>query len=99
MTAKLEQTQSAWMQTEKIPSQSSLDMDTDADVCVVGAGIAGMTTAYLLLQEGKSVVVHGSRFDKDGHVFIGPANIDLAPVNEELGRDHLSNRITALVTP
>src|SRR5205085_1309859 len=31
--------------------------DARADVCVVGAGIAGMTTAYLLAREGKSVVV------------------------------------------
>jgi len=29
----------------------------DADVCVVGAGIAGLTTAYLLAGEGKRVVV------------------------------------------
>jgi glycine/D-amino acid oxidase-like deaminating enzyme len=28
-----------------------------ADVCIVGAGIAGMTTAYLLAREGKSVIV------------------------------------------
>jgi glycine/D-amino acid oxidase-like deaminating enzyme/nitrite reductase/ring-hydroxylating ferredoxin subunit len=28
-----------------------------ADVCVVGGGIAGLTTAYLLLEEGRSVVV------------------------------------------
>src|ERR1700733_9080838 len=28
-----------------------------ADVCVIGAGIAGLTTAYLLVTEGYSVVV------------------------------------------
>src|SRR5437016_1156004 len=28
-----------------------------ADVCVVGAGIAGLTTAYLLAGEGKRVIV------------------------------------------
>ena len=28
-----------------------------ADVCVIGAGIAGLTTAYLLAREGRSVVV------------------------------------------
>lgn len=30
---------------------------TSADVCIVGAGIAGLTTAYLLLREGHTVVV------------------------------------------
>lgn len=34
-----------------------LSHDTDADVCVVGAGITGLTTAYLLAREGRSVVV------------------------------------------
>src|ERR1019366_296643 len=29
----------------------------NADVCIVGAGIAGMTTAYLLAREGRSVVI------------------------------------------
>jgi glycine/D-amino acid oxidase-like deaminating enzyme len=31
--------------------------DAHADVCVVGAGIAGITTAYLLAKQGKSVIV------------------------------------------
>lgn len=36
---------------------SRLTENTRADVCVVGAGIAGLTTAYRLTQAGKSVVV------------------------------------------
>jgi glycine/D-amino acid oxidase-like deaminating enzyme/nitrite reductase/ring-hydroxylating ferredoxin subunit len=48
---------SIWMATANVPLQSALAEDTSADVCVVGAGIAGMTTAYLLAREGKSVVV------------------------------------------
>jgi glycine/D-amino acid oxidase-like deaminating enzyme/nitrite reductase/ring-hydroxylating ferredoxin subunit len=32
-----------------------LRADLDCDVCVVGAGIAGLTTAYCLLKEGRSV--------------------------------------------
>jgi glycine/D-amino acid oxidase-like deaminating enzyme/nitrite reductase/ring-hydroxylating ferredoxin subunit len=57
MAASSQQTASVWMQTETIPFSAALPADTQADVCVIGAGIAGMTTAYLLLQEGKSVVV------------------------------------------
>jgi glycine/D-amino acid oxidase-like deaminating enzyme len=34
-----------------------LDENISADVCIVGAGTAGMTTAYLLSREGKPVVV------------------------------------------
>jgi glycine/D-amino acid oxidase-like deaminating enzyme len=45
------------MATAEMPSRPSLDKDIRADVCVVGAGIAGLTTAYLLAEEGKDVVV------------------------------------------
>ncbi len=48
---------SVWMDTAEMPEQSFLTANTRADVCVVGAGIAGLTTAYLLAREGKSVVV------------------------------------------
>jgi glycine/D-amino acid oxidase-like deaminating enzyme/nitrite reductase/ring-hydroxylating ferredoxin subunit len=48
---------SVWMATAEVPPQNSLNADAEADVCIVGAGIAGMTTAYLLAREGKSVVV------------------------------------------
>lgn len=36
---------------------SALRTDIRADVCVVGAGIAGLSTAYMLAREGRSVVV------------------------------------------
>jgi glycine/D-amino acid oxidase-like deaminating enzyme/nitrite reductase/ring-hydroxylating ferredoxin subunit len=45
------------MATETIPSRSPLKEDSRANVCVVGAGIAGLTTAYLLARAGKTVVV------------------------------------------
>ena len=50
-------TTSLWMATAEIPSRPQLAKDMTADVCVVGAGIAGLTTAYLLADEGRSVVV------------------------------------------
>jgi glycine/D-amino acid oxidase-like deaminating enzyme/nitrite reductase/ring-hydroxylating ferredoxin subunit len=46
-----------WTATAKLPSYAPLTFDTTADVCVIGAGISGLTTAYLLTQVGKSVVV------------------------------------------
>ena len=45
------------MQTKSILDEMVLNADVEADVCVIGAGIAGITTAYLLLCEGKSVVL------------------------------------------
>lgn len=50
-------TTSVWEATAKLPSYAPLTHDTSADVCVVGAGIAGLTTAYLLTEVGKTVVV------------------------------------------
>ena len=48
---------SIWMATAETPDRPGLDMDIEADACVVGAGIAGMTTAYLLARDGLKVVV------------------------------------------
>lgn len=48
---------SVWMATAEIATLPSLTGDVDADVCIVGAGIAGMTTAYMLAGAGKSVIV------------------------------------------
>jgi glycine/D-amino acid oxidase-like deaminating enzyme/nitrite reductase/ring-hydroxylating ferredoxin subunit len=52
------QTTSIWLaSSEEIPSDGNLTKDAGADVCIVGAGIAGMTTAYLLAREGRRVIV------------------------------------------
>jgi len=48
---------SIWMATTETPSQSRLRESIRTDVCIIGAGIAGLTTAYLLGREGRSVVV------------------------------------------
>jgi glycine/D-amino acid oxidase-like deaminating enzyme/nitrite reductase/ring-hydroxylating ferredoxin subunit len=47
---------SAWMDVPA-PDYAPLNEDIAADVCIVGAGIAGMTTAYALAREGSNVVV------------------------------------------
>src|ERR1043166_6709737 len=50
-------TVSVWIATARTPVKTVLNRDTSANVCIIGAGIAGLTTAYLLAREGKSVVV------------------------------------------
>lgn len=49
-------TSSLWMRAA-VPEFARLATDTAAEVCIVGAGIAGLTTAYLLAREGRSVIV------------------------------------------
>ena len=48
---------SLWMDTQPEIQGAPLVSDLQADVCIVGAGIAGLSTAYCLLREGKTVVV------------------------------------------
>ncbi|HEX7334642.1 MAG TPA: FAD-dependent oxidoreductase [Pyrinomonadaceae bacterium] len=48
---------SIWMATANTPSQSRLRENIRTDCCIIGAGIAGLSTAYLLGREGRSVVV------------------------------------------
>ena len=49
--------ESLWAATTPELKAQTLKRNAKADVCVVGAGIAGLTTAYLLALEGKSVIV------------------------------------------
>src|SRR6476619_4922543 len=50
-------TTSVWMDTTEVPQFQSLTQDLRANVCVVGAGIAGLTTAYQLARAGRAVVL------------------------------------------
>ena len=51
------ETQSIWQGTFPVPNYPALDWDLTTDVCVVGAGIAGLSVAYMLGREGKRVAV------------------------------------------
>ena len=53
--------QSVWSDSCKFEKRKVLDKDIKTDVLVIGAGIAGMLTAYMLRENGKEVVL----IDKD----------------------------------
>jgi heterodisulfide reductase subunit A-like polyferredoxin len=55
---------SIWMATTATPDFPALQGEVEAEVCVIGAGIAGVTTAYLLAREGRSVVLVDARRDR-----------------------------------
>ncbi|TMU83951.1 FAD-dependent oxidoreductase [Bacillus sp. BHET2] len=46
-----------WRETAKLPLFKKLDKNIKVDVAVVGGGIAGITTAYLLAKGGKNVAL------------------------------------------
>ena len=48
---------SLWIATSKGSGRPRLAGDVEADVCVVGGGIAGLTTARLAQKDGRSVVI------------------------------------------
>jgi glycine/D-amino acid oxidase-like deaminating enzyme/nitrite reductase/ring-hydroxylating ferredoxin subunit len=50
-------TASIWMGTFEVPDFAPLNRNLTTDVCVIGAGIAGLTTAYMLAKAGKQVTV------------------------------------------
>jgi choline dehydrogenase-like flavoprotein len=71
--------ESLWAATASIPDFPPLQRDTQADVCIIGAGIAGISTAYSLIREGKSVVVLD-----DGPVAGGMTQVTSAHLSNEL---------------
>ena len=50
------QSRSPWM-AYAVPEFPALAEDARPDACIVGAGIAGLTTGYLLARKGLSVIV------------------------------------------
>src|SRR5947207_15680826 len=48
---------SIWMDTVDMPQYSRIGEDARSDVCIIGAGIAGLSCAYLLGKAGRKVIV------------------------------------------
>ncbi len=66
---------SLWRETVTVPENPPLQADTTADVCIVGAGIAGLTTAYLLAHEGRDVLVIDSQNIGGGQTGVTTAHL------------------------
>ena len=55
--AQVLDTKSYWIRTAALPSFASLDRDVSVDVAVVGGGLVGISTAYLLKSAGLHVAI------------------------------------------
>jgi len=71
--------QSIWAATAALPSFTPLEQNMHVDVCIVGAGISGLTTAYVLARAGKRVAVLD-----DGPVAGGMTQMTTAHITNQL---------------
>ena len=83
-----------WSDSASVPTFPQIDRDVDVDVLVVGGGITGLTTAYLLLDSGTSVAVLERA--RCGQIDTGHTSAHLTMVTDtrlselvrRFGRDH-----------
>lgn len=70
-----------WVESikESAPAFPALDGEVEVDVAVIGAGIAGLSTAEKLIAQGKSVAIVDA-------LRVGPATENLKPKNFDNGR-------------
>jgi glycine/D-amino acid oxidase-like deaminating enzyme/nitrite reductase/ring-hydroxylating ferredoxin subunit len=66
---------SVWLETAHPEKFPPLKKNARADVCVIGAGIAGLSTAYLLAREGRSVIVIDAGLPGGGETGVTTAHL------------------------
>ncbi len=88
------ETTSYWTDSASIPRYPALDRNLDVDVVVVGAGITGLTAAYLLKKAGRRVAVLERRRVGGVDTMMTTAHVtcvtdlDLSELVKNFGRDH-----------
>jgi glycine/D-amino acid oxidase-like deaminating enzyme/nitrite reductase/ring-hydroxylating ferredoxin subunit len=84
---------SIWSATEPARKFPALSKNAKADVCIVGAGIAGLTTGYLLALEGKSVIIIDKVSVDQGETANTSAHLsnEIDATYREVARLHLEN--------
>jgi len=87
-------TQPFWIESAHLPSYPKLTRDESVDVVIVGGGITGLTAAYLLTLDGKSVAV--LERERCAQIDTGHTSAHLTMVTDDrltdlvahFGRDH-----------
>jgi nitrite reductase/ring-hydroxylating ferredoxin subunit len=55
--SRVETSRPVWLDDADMPTHPPLEASRKVDVCVVGAGIAGLSVAYQLLKQGRGVLI------------------------------------------
>ncbi|MFT3788584.1 MAG: FAD-dependent oxidoreductase [Tepidisphaeraceae bacterium] len=91
--SRVERTNSIWRQDVEVPVFPTLSESKTVDVCIVGAGIAGLSVAYQLAKAGRKVLVldeHGLGAGESGQTsaHLASANDDrFSQLEKVLGHD------------
>src|ERR1043165_6794151 len=87
-------TRSVWKATDERTSFPSLTGDIVVDVAIIGAGITGITSAYLLIKAGKTVAVleanevgNGSTGHSTGNLYATIGNKGLHKIKSNWSED------------
>lgn len=78
-----------WMRTSHLPTFPSLDRDLTVDVAIVGAGLVGISTAYMLKAAGLSVAL--LEREQCAAIDTGHTTAHLTMVTDELLGDLVKN--------
>jgi glycine/D-amino acid oxidase-like deaminating enzyme/nitrite reductase/ring-hydroxylating ferredoxin subunit len=87
-------TQSYWEDSSSVSRYPALDRDVTVDVAIIGAGITGLTAAYLLKRSGRRVAVMDRRRAGGVDSALTTAHVtcvtdvDLSELVKHFGRDH-----------
>jgi glycine/D-amino acid oxidase-like deaminating enzyme/nitrite reductase/ring-hydroxylating ferredoxin subunit len=87
--AQILDTKSYWVRTASLPSFPPLDRNVTADVVVVGGGLVGVTTAYLLKMAGLTVAL--LERGKCAAIDTGHTTAHLTMVTDEFVTDLVTN--------
>lgn len=94
MGASAVQSQSFWRDSASLPAFGPINADLYADVVVIGGGVTGLTTAYLLSRAGRSVVLLERQQCASGNTDHTSAHLTLvtdaraAALTRDLGHTH-----------
>ena len=94
MQSDLLKPHSLWSATSALPVYAPLSANLNVEACVIGAGIGGLTTAYLLAKSGVSVALIEALSIGDGETSHTTAHIAIpddsfAMLEEEYGLETL----------